>query len=183
MLKPDLETAICLAAEAHRKGRRKGTQVPYVFHPLEVGMILAENECRLPVIMAGILHDTLEETQLTLQTIQDTFGTDVAMLVFSATEPDKTLPWRERKEHTLKQLSIPNTPIEMLLVACADKLSNARSLHRDFLQVGDALWSRFNAGYDQQKWYYESLVKCLAPLARYRMYKELQYVVGRLFSN
>lgn len=183
MLKPDLETAICLAAEAHRGGFRKGTRVPYIFHPLEVGMILAENECRLPLIIAGILHDTLEETNLTLQTIKDTFGNEVAMLVFSATEPDKSLPWRTRKEHTLQHLAIPNTPEDMLLVACADKLSNARSLYRDYIQVGDALWSRFNAGYADQKWYYEGLVKNLARLGKYRMYRELQYMVGRLFSN
>lgn len=183
MLKPDLETAIGLAVEAHRGGLRKGTQIPYIFHPLEVGMILAENECRQPVIIAGILHDTLEETSLTLQSIQDIFGQEVALLVFSATEPDKSLPWRQRKEHTLQLLAIPNTPEDMLALACADKLSNVRSLSRDHLHRGEALWERFNAGYEEQKWYYESMVKTLAGLRKYPMYKELQYLVARLFSH
>ncbi len=182
-MKPDLETAICLSTEAHRSGTRKGTSIPYIFHPLEVGMILAENECRLPLIIAGILHDTLEETSLNLKTIEDTFGADVSMLVFSATEPDKSAPWRQRKEHTIQFLSVPNTPIDMLLVACADKLSNARSIYRDYIQMGDAVWERFNAGYEEQKWYYESLVQCLQPLHSFRMYKELQYIVKRVFSH
>jgi GTP pyrophosphokinase len=69
-------------------------------------------------------------------------------------------PWRERKEGYLDHLA-GATP-SALLVSAADKLHNARSILADFEVQGDQLWSRFNAGPDEQLWYYRSLVDILS---------------------
>jgi hypothetical protein len=80
-----LEKAICVAAEAHKGQKRKGSGIPYIFHPLGVGAILAENGCSMEVITAGILHDTVEDTDLTLSDIENMFGKEVATAISKPT--------------------------------------------------------------------------------------------------
>lgn len=78
-----IEKAIEVATEAHRGQKRKGSGIPYIFHPLCVGAILAENHCCVDVIVAGILHDTIEDTSLTAKKIGEMFGSEVERLVGS----------------------------------------------------------------------------------------------------
>ncbi len=91
------DLAVEVAVKAHQKQSRKGTDTPYITHPLAVGIILAKAGCSDDVIIAGILHDTVEDTPITLDYIGDTFGNKVAGIVKGASEPDKSLPWEERK--------------------------------------------------------------------------------------
>ena len=86
-----IDLAIEVAAKAHQNQVRKGTDIPYITHPLAVGIILAKAGCSDEVIVAGILHDTLEDTPLTLDCIQETFGPRVASIVKGASEPDRSL--------------------------------------------------------------------------------------------
>ncbi|MEG0772628.1 HD domain-containing protein [Clostridium sp.] len=149
--------AVEVAAKAHAKQLRKGTSIPYIFHYLETANILADNDCSEEMLVAGVLHDTLEDTDLTAEEISDLFGEHILKVVLGASEPDNhRLSWKERKQHTLDYLKKARK--EILLVSCADKLSNIRSLAKDYEDLGDKLWSRFNAGYEEQKWYYQSLV-------------------------
>ena len=69
-----INTAIEVALEAHKNQFRKGTKIPYVTHPLAVGIMLAKTGCSDEVIVAGILHDTVEGTPITLDYLHDTFG-------------------------------------------------------------------------------------------------------------
>ena len=95
-----IDLAIEVAMKAHHKQLRKGTSIPYVTHPLAVGIMLAKIGCSDEVIVAGILHDTVEDTDITLDYIRDTFGNQVVKIVEGASEPEKTLPWKDRKKHT-----------------------------------------------------------------------------------
>ena len=79
--KNQIEEAIEVAAEAHQGQYRKGTRTPYITHPYAVGLILMEAGCSEAVIVAGILHDTVEDTELTLGFIQEHFGEYVAGIV------------------------------------------------------------------------------------------------------
>lgn len=143
-----LEKAYEFAAQAHKGQVRKGTDVPYIVHPVEVSEILGELGCGEEVMAAGLLHDTLEDTRATAEEIAVRFGEKVAKLVAFNSE-DKSLPWEERKTHTLK--SLENAEPEQMLLVFADKLSNIRSMRKDYAAVGEELWKRFNRGYEKQK--------------------------------
>lgn len=152
-----LDTAIELAARAHRGQLRKGTDVPYIAHPFGVGLILARAGYDEEVIIAGILHDTVEDTDVTLERVEETFGARVAAIVRGCSEPDKDLPWEDRKHHTIEQLATAS--IEVQAVTCADKLHNVRSLMAALREEGPGVWARFNRGREQQAWYYRGLAE------------------------
>ena len=154
-----VDLAIKTALKYHAGGRRKGTNVPYVVHPLALGMIFAAAGCSEEVIAAGILHDTIEDTSLTAHELRETFGSGVALLVAACTEPDKSLPWETRKEHTLA--SMEKAPLEARLIVCADKLHNVRTIAEDREKSGESIWGRFNRGKSDQEWYYRGLVRVL----------------------
>ncbi len=154
-----IDAAIEQAMKAHGKQTRKGTDLPYIIHPLAVGIILAKVNCADEVITAGILHDTVEDTALTLDEVRDNFGETVAAVIAGASEPDKTLPWEDRKKHTIKHLRTAS--LEVRLVACADKLHNVRSIAMDYRKVGESVWGRFKRGRTAQEWYYRALVDSL----------------------
>lgn len=153
------------AARAHRNQLRKGTDrkggahddllglgVPYLAHAAGVGMLLLEHRAPEHVVAAGILHDVLEDTPATYETLQEVFGSEIADLVRAESEPDKSFPWRARKEHTIRHLN--EVPFEVRLVAAADKLHNLQSMIADLEDIGPNLWERFNASQDEQAWYY-----------------------------
>ena len=137
-----LDTAIEVAASAHRDQLRKGTDVPYIAHPYGVGLILARAGYDEEVIVAGILHDTVEDTDVTLEQVEEVFGARVAAIVRGCSEPDKGLPWEARKRHTMEQLGTASN--EVRAVTCADKLHNLRSIMAG-LRAGHDVWGRFQS--------------------------------------
>lgn len=147
--------AIEFAARAHHGQYRKGTRVPYLIHPLRVCQSLIEAGTPEEVAVAGLLHDVVEDTPCTLAEIRERFGERVAMLVEGASEPDKRDTWENRKRHTVN--SLESADADLLCLSLADKLDNLRSFREDLAKEGEALWSRFKRGRDQQRWYYESL--------------------------
>ena len=149
--------AIEFATRAHANQCRKGTKIPYIIHPLQVAKILIESDCPNHVVIAGILHDTVEDTPVTLNDIRSVFGKQIMDLVNAVSEPDKSDPWDLRKEHTIESLKT-DTP-NVLFVSLADKLDNIRAIKDDYAKVGDSVWERFRRPYDKQKWYYESLAE------------------------
>ena len=81
-----IHDAIIFAAKAHEGQRRKGTDIPYITHPFEVAQILMEAGCDETLIIAGLLHDTLEDTEVTAAEIEEQFGPEVLALVDSDTQ-------------------------------------------------------------------------------------------------
>ena len=76
----------------------------------------------------------------------------MAALVEAASELDKAVSWEERKHHTLSALK--TAPMDVLLLSCADKLDNIRSIQKDSARLGELIWSQFNRGKEKQAWYY-----------------------------
>lgn len=150
----NLQRAIIFAAMKHKEQKRKGTDIPYIVHPMECMQILTACECSENVIIAGILHDTLEDTDTKPQEILENFGADILALVQSESE-DKSKTWKERKQATIDHLAAASE--ETKIVCFADKLSNIRSIYRDKCDIGEKIWERFNADKDSLKWYYSSL--------------------------
>jgi len=154
-----LNRAIQEAAVAHGAQKRKGTDTPYITHPFMVAMILSEAGYTEDEVVAGVLHDTLEDTRLTADYIENLFGKHVAEIVVGCTEPNKSPTeknWADRKQHTIDYLK--TAPPEIRAVSCADKLHNVRCMTTDYEAIGDDLWSRFKVGKDCQGWYYKGLV-------------------------
>ena len=69
-----VEKAIILQPKSHNNQKRKGTDIPYITHPFAVGMLLQKEKCSDEVIAAGILHDTLEDTETTFKDLTEEFG-------------------------------------------------------------------------------------------------------------
>jgi len=180
-----LTRAIEVAAKVHRNQKRKSTDIPYIVHPFEIAMILQRNGIEdEEVLAAGILHDTLEDGDLKPLYLETHFSKRVKELVLQASEElegREDRPWKERKLHTIE--TIRGLDPEGKLVVCADKLSNGRSMIRDYHELGEGLWNRFNAGYEDQKWYYRELVSALEDLKEYPMHRELSEIVEELFSE
>ena len=175
--------ALRFATDAHSGQFRKSTKIPYIVHPVEVMQHLEKNGASSDAVIAGVLHDTLEDTQTTASELRQIFGDRITDLVIGASEPDKSLSWEERKEHTLCVLQ--NTDdIELLMVVCADKLSNISSIAADLKIYGDILWTRFNRGFEQQKWYYISLAKIFAKHTdKSKLFAEYIKVVTQVFGK
>jgi (p)ppGpp synthase/HD superfamily hydrolase len=154
-----IEEAIEVAAEAHQGQYRKGTRTPYITHPYAVGLILMEAGCPEAMIIAGILHDTVEDTDLTLAFIRERFGEDIAGIVDGCSE-NKALRWRARKTERIE--SLRNASPEVCTVTCADKLHNLRTIISEYDVIGDAIWERFHGDVEDQAWYYRSVLDAIS---------------------
>ncbi|HIQ22986.1 MAG TPA: bifunctional (p)ppGpp synthetase/guanosine-3',5'-bis(diphosphate) 3'-pyrophosphohydrolase [Planctomycetes bacterium] len=152
--------AVEFAVRAHRGQVRKAGGGPFVVHPIAVGRILLDEGCPDVAVIAGFLHDTVEDTPVTLDEIDRTFGPDVASIVAGVTEPDKSLPWEDRKQQTLKKLQ--SAAQEVLMVHCADKLHNLWSLRTEIERDGpETAWGRFKRGREIQLWYYSGVLETI----------------------
>ena len=140
-----IERAIALALRAHEAQVRKGDgQLPYVVHPVTVALILSRYTGDEDTIIAGLLHDTLEDTLVTAEEIERAFGEKVRDMVLDVTEPDlPSLSWETRKTRYLQRLQ--TAPRSSLLVAGADKIANLVSMVAAYATADDALWERFHA--------------------------------------
>lgn len=159
-----LDEAINYAVSCHAGDTRKGTDIPYILHPLEAFQILYSMRADTNLLIAGVLHDTVEDTDATLDVIASRFGRDVAELVDAHSE-DKRKSWYQRKLHTVTML--PGEDLRHKMLTIADKLSNMRSIHKDYMTIGDELWGRFNAPKEMLAWYYSKICDGLVELQNY----------------
>jgi len=161
--------------ELHGAQARKGGEVPYVAHLLEVSALVLEDGGTESEAIAGLLHDAIEDAHVKPKKIRKRFGRKVARIVEGCTETlDGRLPtekhagprdastWRARKQESLALLRDPDTPTAVLRVKAADALANARSIVADLRRHGPEVWQRFHAGAVDQLWYYRSLALVLA---------------------
>jgi guanosine-3',5'-bis(diphosphate) 3'-pyrophosphohydrolase len=120
-------SAATFAAERHRDQRRKGKDAsPYINHPLALASLLAERgERDATLLMAALLHDTVEDTATTFEDIEHAFGTEVADIVREVTD-DKTLPRADRKRLQIEHAAFLSR--RAMLVKLADKICNLRDV-------------------------------------------------------
>lgn len=175
-----IEKAIQVATLAHNGQYRKNSKIPYISHPVAVGLILLKAGYSDELVAAGILHDTLEDTTLTLIEIKQWFGGRIAEIVEGCSEPDKSLSWEERKEHSI--LFLKDAPEDIRIVSCADKLHNIRSILDRYVLEGEEVWSIFKRGKNQQEWYYRSILNSLGHLSEFPLLKELRTDIDHLFG-
>jgi (p)ppGpp synthase/HD superfamily hydrolase len=151
-----VEQAIRAASILHQDQMRKGlVPLPYISHLMAVALILSDYTTDEDTLVAGLLHDTLEDTDYTLEELREDFGGPVAEIVLTLTEPktDKNgkIPWLEQKKLYAKQLKAGSD--KALIVSAADKIHNFRCFveeyhddHRRFIQdFGPELTKRLEA--------------------------------------
>lgn len=129
-------TALKFAAHKHAGQVRKGTDVPYLIHPVEVALFLQNLGMNYSVIVAGYLHDTLEDTDTTLEEIESIFGKSVADIVEQVTEPDKKKALKKAESYTM----------DAIKVKTADLACNISDILDNYSEIGDAIWDRFTHG-------------------------------------
>ena len=144
---PLLEKAILFAARKHLGQVRKGTTIPYLTHVMEAMEIVSRMTEDEELRAAAVLHDTLEDTPTTKDELVLAFGQRVADLVEAESEDKREgrpaeETWLARKQETVRHLSAAGTEIRIL--ALGDKLSNVRSMARDYARIGEELWKKFN---------------------------------------
>lgn len=156
-----LTKAIAFASRKHEGQKRKGTDIPYIVHPLEALSIASTLTNDENVLAAAVLHDVVEDCGVSLRDIKFRFGKEVARLVAADTENKREnetaeSTWKVRKQETLNH--IEKMDKNSKIVVLADKLSNMRAIYRDYDNLGDSLWQKFNCkDKKEQKWYYEQI--------------------------
>jgi (p)ppGpp synthase/HD superfamily hydrolase len=155
MKSPLIFDAIEFASRAHHGQYRKGTEIPYIIHPLGVMKILIQLQSSTEIVIAGLLHDTVEDTPVTLADIRTRFGVTVARLVCGTSEPDKSFSWEYRKYATIGHLKV--APHDELSIYLADKLDNIQSMRAEIQPLNDDYWLRFKRPRLYQHWYFHQL--------------------------
>lgn len=143
MLNNEVFNAIDFATKAHAGQFRKGTAIPYIVHPMAVGLLAYSYSNDTDLACAGLLHDTLEDTKAVYADIEKHFNKRVADLVYSVTEENPDDPWKVRKEKALKRVKYYDH--DQLTLKASDVIANCQDILRDYAEVGDDLWKRFNA--------------------------------------
>lgn len=172
------------AIKAHHGQIRKNDPLkPMIIHPINVANILREYNFDDNVIAAGYLHDVVEDTHYKIIDIKKRFGDDIASLVYNASEPNKDLSWEERKIHTIENTK--NLDLRYKAVICADKISNLEDLRISFETNQRQDFSVFKRGYEDQKWYYESIYESLIfnEDENIEMFKRLKELNDYIFEN
>lgn len=172
-----LNEAIKFAADCHAGQVRKFGGTPYILHPLEVASIIGTVTNDEDTMIAGLLHDTVEDCGTDPALIKEKFGARAAALVLSETEdkladrpPEET--WKQRKEDSLLMLE-HTKDASVKIMWLGDKLSNIRSFRREYDKVGADVWKRLNQKDPKmQEWYYRTIAVLLQELSDTAAYRE-----------
>lgn len=182
-----LDRAIIFAVKAHAGTERRGKGYPYSVHLMEAVEIVATMTPNQELLAAAALHDTVEDTNVTIDDIRAEFGDRIATLV--AHETEERLEgvraedsWHDRKQATIKKLAQASR--ETKIVALGDKLSNMRAIAHDYDELGDALWERFHAKDPKDhEWYYRGLADSLRELQDTTAFQEFESLIHHVFPN
>lgn len=160
-----LARALEFAAVAHGDQTRKGTTIPYVSHLLQVSGLVLQWGGDLEQATAALLHDVVEDTDVTLADVEAAFGAGVSGIVADCTDtgadeaPGRKRPWLDRKRAYVERLRTV-APRSALVIAC-DKLHNTSTLLVDLERDGLATLARFNAPAPKQLWYFRAVAAAL----------------------
>jgi len=185
--------ALAFAAKHHDQQVRKGTRLPYLTHPANVAIILTRYERDDQTVVAGILHDVIEDCvreaytrQMLEQRIGDKFGGDVLDTVLAVTQrrlddDGVELSYDERRDDYLERLSLAGDAARW--VCAADALHNAATLLADLRRTidPDTVWRRFTANReDTARWYRRILDRLRSVGFQGDILRELEHVVVAL---
>ena len=182
-----LDRAIMFAVRAHAGTERRGKGFPYIVHPMEAMEIVTTITPDQELLAAAALHDTVEDTDMTIEDIRAEFGERIANLV--AAESDVFIEgkseeetWHARKQAAMDRLAA--APHDAKIVAMGDKLSNMRAIARDYAMMGDKLWDIFHAKDPaDHEWHYRGLANSLRELSDTFAFQEFENLINQVFKH
>ena len=182
-----LDRAIVFAVKAHHNTERRGKGFPYIVHPMEAVEIVSTITSDQELLAAAALHDTIEDTDVTVEDIRREFGDRIADLVHAESDRftegvSEEDSWHERKQAAIERLAA--APHDAKIVAMGDKLSNMRAIWRDYQSKGDELWKIFHVtDKASHEWHYRGLAVSLSELSDTFAYKELVRLIDDVFGS
>ena len=182
-----LDRAIIFAVHAHAGTERRGKGYPYIIHPMEAMEIVATMTADQELLAAAALHDTVEDTEVTVEQLRAEFGERIASLVADESDvmPEgmtEEASWHQRKQAAIDRLA--KASHDAKIVALGDKLSNMRAIARDYAEIGDALWNRFHANDPKDhEWHYRGLADALSELKGTEAYREFESLINQVFTK
>ena len=182
-----LDRAIIFAVKAHHNTERRGKGFPYIVHPMEAVEIVATITSDQELLAAAVLHDTIEDTNVTVEELRAEFGDRIANLVHAESDQftegvSAEDSWHDRKQAAIDRLA--SAPHDAKIVALGDKLSNMRAIARDYAIKGDALWQIFHVtDKTQHEWHYRGLAASLSELSDTFAYKEFVSLINQVFKG
>jgi (p)ppGpp synthase/HD superfamily hydrolase len=189
--------ALVFAHSLHQRQKRKTSGAPYVAHLLGVAALVIEDGGSEDEAIAALLHDSLEDQarhyagggEALARDIEREFGSSVLDMVDALTErpgpeeramTDKRERWRAHKQAYLRQIRSAGPGVRR--ISSADSIYNVRSLTRDYLRMGDELWTRFlTRSRDDQLWAYDALARALLETGGGALAAELDRAVDELY--
>lgn len=181
-----VDQAILFATNAHHGTERRGKGFPYIIHCLEAMTIVATITKEPELLAAAVLHDTIEDTDVTEEELREKFGERITQLVIAETDKKKTddgktLTWQERKLRDMENLK--NESREAKIVTLGDKLSNMRAIARDYRTIGDEVWQIFRIkDKATHAWRYQGLRDALSELSDTFAFQEFDSLIKEIFG-
>lgn len=182
-----LDKAIIFAVQAHHNTERRGKGFPYIVHPIEAVEIVATISSDQELLAAAALHDTIEDTDVTVEQIRELFGERIASLVHEESDQftdgvSEEDSWHDRKQAAINRLASASRDAK--IVAMGDKLSNMRAIWRDYQVKGDALWDIFHVkDKASHEWHYRGLAASLSELNGTFAYQEFKRLIDEVFGS
>ena len=180
------DRAVVFAVKAHSGTERRGKGFPYIVHLMEAVEIVATITPDQELLAAAMLHDTVEDTPVTIADLRCEFGDRIAEIVKAESDvhnegESEHESWHRRKQEAIDRLTA--APLEAKIVALGDKLSNMRAIARDHAQIGDNLWKMFHVtDKAEHEWHYRGLAQALKDLEVTAAYKEFVYLIEEVFG-
>lgn len=181
------DRAAVFAVKAHANTERRGKGFPYIIHPMEAASIVATITKDPELLAAAVLHDVVEDTDVTVEEVRAEFGDRIAAIVDS--ESDKFTEgvseedsWQGRKQAAIDRLA--GATLDSKIVAMGDKLSNMRAIARDYEEKGDELWKIFHVtDKSMHEWHYRGLAESLKSLEDTFAYQEFVELIDTVFRK
>jgi myo-inositol-1(or 4)-monophosphatase len=182
-----LDRAIVFAVKAHAGTERRGKGFPYIVHPMEAVAIVATMTADQELLAAAALHDTVEDTDVTVEQLRAEFGPRIASLVADESDTFEEGVSEEESWHGRKQAAIDRlarASHDAKIVALGDKLSNMRAIARDYSVQGDALWNLFHEKRrSEHEWHYRGLADSLRELQDTFAFQEFEELINKVFNG
>ena len=174
------QKALRIATQMHDGQLRKETPIPYITHPVAVALNLAKHGFAETVIAAALVHDVLEDTNMTRAELEKELGVEVVTIIMTLSE-DKSLPWEERKRNYIEAIRAADENVKA--VSIGDKIHNAESMLIAHSIQGEKLWQMFARGKQQQLWFMNELLAMFEETWDHPLngeYRKLVLAIGKL---
>jgi len=172
-----VEKAARVATVAHSGQVRKSDSSPYVVHPFMCAVKLLKYGCSEEVVAAALVHDVLEDTEMSESELREVLGDSVVDMVVCLSEK-KDLLWEERKKGYVEM--VRSASEEVKLVSLADKVHNMESVLFTHEKKGEAIWDAFNRGKEQKLWFEELCLQMFKDTLDHPLVGEYEKLVERM---